>query len=63
LAAGYHFKPAAPYIKAATISVKVSNLFNNRDVSDFAGYQAVGSAETFWRNPGISAFLNFDGKF
>ncbi len=62
VAIGYHFKPA-PFMKATTISLKISNIFDNRKISDFAGYQAVGNAETFWRNPGASAFLNLDAKF
>jgi len=63
LAVGYHFRQPPPYAKLATISLKVANILNNRQIDDFAGYQSVGSAELFWRNAGISAFVNLDAKF
>jgi iron complex outermembrane receptor protein len=63
LAIGYHLHAPPPYAKQATISLKVANILNNRQVSDFAGYQSVGSANLYWRNAGISAFLNLDAKF
>ena len=63
LAVGWHLHQPPPYAKQATISVKIANITNNRQISDFAGYQSVGSADTFWRNPGISAFVNLDAKF
>jgi iron complex outermembrane receptor protein len=62
-AVGYHLHLPPPYAKQATISLKVANILNNRDVDDFAGYQSVGSADLFWRNAGISAFVNLDAKF
>jgi iron complex outermembrane receptor protein len=62
-AVGWRFRQPSPYVKGFTVSLKVSNLFDNRTISDFAGYQAVGGADTFWRNAGISAFLNLDAKF
>ncbi len=62
-AAGWHFNPDYPLLKHATVSLKISNIFDARDVSDFAGYQAATNTTTFWRLAGRSVFLNLDGKF
>ena len=64
LALGWHFKKLGRYMRDVTPSLKISNLFNNRAVSDFAGNQSAASAgypdgaPLYWRLAGRSVFFN-----
>lgn len=65
LAGGYHFHFAARVIKTLTVSVKVSNLFDSHDVTDYAGTSTREGVTLplYWRQAGRSVFFNLDSKF
>lgn len=68
LAAGWRFRNL-PHMKDFTASVKVSNLFDNRALDDYAGQQSATSAAfpygapLFWTIPGRSVFVNLSASF
>jgi iron complex outermembrane receptor protein len=63
-AAGWNFKNVIGPLQGISPSVKVSNIFNNKSISDFAGNQSAASAQypngapLYWRAPGTSVFFN-----
>jgi iron complex outermembrane receptor protein len=63
-AGGWNFKNVIGPLRGLSPSVKVSNIFNNRSISDFAGNQSATSAQypngapTYWRAAGRSVFFN-----
>jgi iron complex outermembrane receptor protein len=64
LAAGWKFHNLAPDLKNFVISVKVSNIFNNREINDYAGQQSANpTVPLFWTVAGRSAFLNVSTSF
>ncbi|MEJ0065784.1 MAG: hypothetical protein WDM85_10430 [Caulobacteraceae bacterium] len=71
LAAGWRFRGAdlPSQVKEFSLSVKVSNLFDNRVIDDYAGQQSATSAAfpngapLFWTVPGRSAFVNLSASF
>ncbi len=69
LAAGWRFHGLPGGFKDLTFSVKVSNLFNNREIDDYAGQQSATStafplgAPLFWTVAGRSAFVNLSTSF
>jgi iron complex outermembrane receptor protein len=56
-------------VQNVTVSIKVSNLFNNRVIDDYAGQQSATStafpfgAPLYWTVAGRSAFLNISASF
>jgi len=68
-AAGWRFNNLNPMVKNFTISVKVSNIFGNREIDDYAGQQSATSAAfplgapLFWTVAGRSAFVNLSASF
>jgi iron complex outermembrane receptor protein len=64
LAAGWRFHMVTPWLKEASASVKVSNLFDNRTIDDYAGQQSANAnVPLFWTVAGRSAFLNLSASF
>jgi iron complex outermembrane receptor protein len=69
LAAGWRFRDLHPGLQDLAISVKVSNLFDNRVIDDYAGAQAATStafpngAPLFWTLAGRSVFVNLSASF
>jgi iron complex outermembrane receptor protein len=63
LAAGWRLRDVTSYLPALSVSLKVSNLFQSRSVSDFSGTQSVGGAPLYWKLAGRSLFLNVETKF
>ena len=69
LAAGWRFQHLTPWMKEFSASVKVSNLFDNRQIDDYAGQQAATStafplgAPLYWTVPGRSVFVNLSASF
>ncbi len=69
LAAGWRFNDVTPWMKNFTASVKISNLFDNREIDDYAGQQAATStafpngAPLFWTVAGRSFFVNLSASF
>ena len=63
-AAGWNLKNVIGPLRGLSPSVKVSNIFNNKSISDFAGNQSVTSAAypngapLYWRVAGRSVFVN-----
>ncbi len=55
--AGWRFEHIGGPVKTLTASVKIGNLFDNHDISDYAGDAANGDP-LFWRVPGRSVFFN-----
>jgi iron complex outermembrane receptor protein len=66
LAAGWHFDKVYGPLHQVTASIKVGNLFNSHQVTDYAGTQsAVQSGQQaaynlYWRQPGRSIFFNLE---
>jgi iron complex outermembrane receptor protein len=69
LAAGWHFHQLLPHLKDFTVSVKVSNLFDNTKLDDYAGQQSATSsafpygAPLFWTIAGRAVFANISASF
>lgn len=69
LAFGWRFNNLVPGLRNFTASVKVSNLFDNTTINDYAGQQAASSTAfplgqpLFWTMPGRSAFVNLSASF
>jgi iron complex outermembrane receptor protein len=69
LAAGWRFRDLHPGLQDLAVSVKVSNLFDNRVIDDYAGQQAATStafpngAPLFWTLAGRSVFVNLSASF
>jgi iron complex outermembrane receptor protein len=64
LALGWKVRaPERLHLKRLTVSVKVSNLFDNHAIADYAGTQSATPTPIYWWTPGRSAFLNLDAKF
>jgi iron complex outermembrane receptor protein len=65
LAAGYKFRntDSANFLKGATVSVKISNLFDSHKVDDFEGTQSVSGTPTYRVIAGRSVFLNLEASF
>jgi iron complex outermembrane receptor protein len=69
LAAGWHFRQLIPGLKDFTVSVKVSNLFDNTKIDDYAGQQSATSsafpygAPLFWTVAGRAVFANLSASF
>jgi iron complex outermembrane receptor protein len=63
-AGGWNFKNVIGPLHGLSPSIKVSNIFNNKTISDFAGNQSATSAAypngapTYWRAAGRSVFFN-----
>ncbi len=62
-AAGWRFKDFSPYLQDASISLKVSNIFNNRKIDDYAGTQSATPAGLYWTVAGRSAFINLSVSY
>lgn len=68
-AAGWRFNRPVAGLRNFTASVKVSNLFNNTTINDYAGQQSATSTAfpfgqpLYWTMPGRSAFLNLSASF
>jgi iron complex outermembrane receptor protein len=68
LAAGYRFNQSANHLGNLTVSVKVSNLLNNRQIVDYGGNQSATSAQfpngapIYWTVAGRSVFLNLSAS-
>ena len=58
LAAGYRFGALVNQVNDFTLSVKVGNLLNNRQLVDFGGTQSATSTPIYWRMAGRSVFVN-----
>jgi iron complex outermembrane receptor protein len=69
LAFGWHFDHVAGLLHELTASIKISNLFNSRAVTDYAGTQSVTDAgqqapyNLYWRQAGRSVFFNLETHF
>jgi iron complex outermembrane receptor protein len=69
LAAGWRFRNPLSDVQDVTVSIKVSNLFDNRVIDDYAGQQSATStafpygAPLYWTVAGRSAFLNVSASF
>jgi iron complex outermembrane receptor protein len=69
LAAGWRLRDLVPALRDLTISVKVSNLFDNKVIDDYAGQQSATStafpygAPLYWTVAGRSAFVNLSASF
>jgi iron complex outermembrane recepter protein len=69
LAFGWRFRNPVAGLKNFSASVKVSNLFDNKTINDYAGQQSATSAAfpdgqaLYWTMPGRSAFLNLSASF
>jgi iron complex outermembrane receptor protein len=69
VAAGWHFRQLMPGLKDFTVSVKVSNLFDNTKIDDYAGQQSATSAAfpdgapLFWTVAGRAVFANLSASF
>ncbi|HEY4030867.1 MAG TPA: TonB-dependent receptor, partial [Caulobacteraceae bacterium] len=69
LAFGWRFQHPVAGLRNFTASVKVSNIFDNTIINDYAGQQAATSAAfpdgapLYWTMPGRSAFLNLSASF
>jgi iron complex outermembrane receptor protein len=69
LAAGWRFRNVSPWLRDFSASVKVSNLFDNKVINDYAGQQAAHStalpfgAPLYWTMPGRSVFVNLSASF
>ncbi len=69
LAAGWRFRNVSPWLRDFSASVKVSNLFDNKVINDYAGQQAATStafpfgAPLYWTMPGRSIFVNLSASF
>jgi iron complex outermembrane receptor protein len=69
LAAGWRFRNVTPLLRDFTASVKVSNLFDNKIIDDYAGQQSATSAAfpngapLFWTVAGRSVFVNLSASF
>ncbi|HVY33641.1 MAG TPA: TonB-dependent receptor [Caulobacteraceae bacterium] len=69
LAAGWRFRNLTSTMNDFTVSVKVSNLFDNRQINDYAGQQSATSAAfpfgqpLYWTVAGRSVFLNLSASF
>ena len=57
-AGGWRLKNTIPGFKDASVSLKVSNIFNYTKINGYGGTQATTNANLFWTNAGRSAFLN-----
>jgi len=68
-AAGWRFNSLVNGLRNVTVSVKVSNIFDNREIDDYAGQQSATStafplgAPLFWTVAGRSAFVNLSASF
>jgi iron complex outermembrane receptor protein len=65
-AAGWRFSHISSTLKDISISVKVSNIFDNRELDDYAGQQAaaaVSNVPLYWTVAGRSAFVNLSASF
>jgi iron complex outermembrane receptor protein len=63
LAGGYRFKSLIPALSDVTLSVKVSNLFDNTKINGYAGTQSGTNADLFWTTAGRSAFVNLSVSY
>lgn len=63
LAAGWRFRDGPGSLKNLTVSVKVSNLFDNRAIDDYAGTQSKTGDNLYWTVAGRSAFLNISASY
>jgi iron complex outermembrane receptor protein len=69
LAMGYHFTHLMPGLRDFTVSLKVSNLFDNTKIDDYAGQQSKTSAAfpygapLFWTVAGRAVFANLAVNF
>ena len=63
LALGWRIHNIGGFMRDVTPSLKISNLFNNRSISDFAGNQSYGDAPLYWRLAGRSVFFNMTATF
>ena len=69
LAVGWRFLNPVAGLRNFTASVKVSNLFDNTIINEYAGQQAATSTAfpfgqpLYWTMPGRSAFLNLSAQF
>jgi iron complex outermembrane recepter protein len=63
-AAGWRFHDLPGGLRGLTASVKVSNIFDNRTINDYAGQQSYNSSvPIFWTVAGRSAFFNLSASF
>jgi iron complex outermembrane receptor protein len=66
---GYHFTHLMPGLRDFTVSLKVSNLFDNTKIDDYAGQQSKTSAAfpygapLFWTVAGRAVFANLAVNF
>jgi hypothetical protein len=61
LSAGYKITHSdeISHLAGLTVSIKISNIMNNRQIDDYAGAQAAGAAlPLYWTVAGRSYFLN-----
>lgn len=69
LAFGWHFRHLLTAARDVTASFKISNVFDNRSIDDYAGQQAATSAAfpngapLFWTVAGRSIFFNVSASF
>ena len=57
-AAGWHLGTLGGAMKDATLSAKVSNLFDSHKIDGYAGTQSATGAPLFWVEPGRTVFVN-----
>ncbi|MEI9992592.1 MAG: TonB-dependent receptor [Rhizomicrobium sp.] len=62
LAAGYRFDPLIENTADLVVSVKISNLLDNRQIVDYAGTQSGTDVPLYWTVAGRSVFLNFSSS-
>ncbi|HEY4274357.1 MAG TPA: TonB-dependent receptor [Rhizomicrobium sp.] len=62
LALGYRFGAVTAGLSDFTASIKVANLLDNRQISDFAGLQSATPTPLFWTVAGRSVFLNLSAS-
>jgi iron complex outermembrane receptor protein len=62
-AGGWRFSHPTSWVKDFSISLKVSNIFDNRKINGYAGTQSATPANLYWTNPGRSEFLNLSVSF
>lgn len=68
LAAGYRFSPVSNMDNGFTISLKVGNILNNRQLVDYGGTQSATSAQypngapIYWTVAGRNVFLNLSAS-
>jgi iron complex outermembrane receptor protein len=62
LSVGYRFGAVTEGLSDLTASIKVANILDNRQISDYAGMQSANPVPLFWTVAGRSVFVNLSAS-